>query len=148
MAVGAGSPAGPGPPPPGKRPGPVPQWPGRGPPNVPAVGPSLVGEVGDRVRSVHDQMRAEKIRSTHRRHGRVCAGCGQSWPCSLIAWAGDAPLSAWTLRWRKVRAVGLIAVVPLTIVGVGYLPTPVLVALFLGIPVAALVALIASRRRP
>lgn len=102
------------------------------------------------MRSAHDQQRIEHIRGTHLRHGRVCAGCGQSWPCTLIAWADEAPLSAATRRWRRLRAFGLFAVLPvIVIIDVAYLPTWALVALFLALPVAALVGLIvASRRAP
>lgn len=95
-------------------------------------------------------MRAENIRAAHRRNGRVCAGCGQSWPCTEIAWANDIPLSVATLRRRKLRALVLLAAIPLTIVGAPYLPTWALVALFfVGIPVGGLVLLVvASGRRP
>jgi len=101
------------------------------------------------VRSEHDDRRAEQVRARHRRHRKVCAGCGQSWPCTLIAWANDAPLSARTLRWRKIRALALFAAMLAVLVGVAYAPTWLLVVLFLGMPPAAIAVLVAmSRKRP
>lgn len=101
------------------------------------------------MRSEHDQMRAEQIRATHRRSRSVCAGCGQSWPCTEIAWADDTPLDARTLRWRKIRAVALFAAMLVVLVGVAYAPTWLLVVLFLGMPPAAVAVLVAmSRKRP
>lgn len=94
-------------------------------------------------------MRAENIRATHRPNGKVCAGCGQTWPCTEIAWADGTPLDARTLRRRKARAVAMFAAIPLTIVGTAYAPTWVLVVLFFGVPVACGIALVvASGRRP
>jgi hypothetical protein len=52
----------------------------------------------------HDEVLAEQIRSTHRRHGKVCGCCGRSWPCTDVAWAtrgGEA-------RRTGVRALVLI----------------------------------------
>jgi hypothetical protein len=101
------------------------------------------------VRSAHDERRAEEIRATHRRNRKVCAGCGQSWPCTEIAWADDAPLSAWTLRWRKIRAVALIAAMLVTPVAITWLPFWCLLVLFFTLPPAAIAVLVAmSRKRP
>jgi hypothetical protein len=50
----------------------------------------------------------------------VCACCGQTWPCTEIAWADNIPLAAATLRRRKIRAVLVVA---------GLVASPVVVTL-------------------
>lgn len=92
-------------------------------------------------------MRAEVIRATHRRNGRTCAGCTQTWPCTQIAWADDLPLPAGTLRWRRACGLAAVAAVPLTLMGVALLPTWALLVLFVGIPLLGLLLLIAASGR-
>jgi hypothetical protein len=72
------------------------------------------------VETAHDQQRRAEIVSSHRRDRRVCSSCGQTWPCTSIAWATDQPLSGATLRWRKVRGAAIVA---------GFLVAPFVVTL-------------------
>lgn len=61
----------------------------------------------------HDQQWREQTLSTHVRHGRYCAACGQSWQCdSYIRAHSERPASRWG-RWRRrlAIAVAVVAVV-------------------------------------
>lgn len=37
--------------------------------------------------TAHDETRRDQVFALHRRCGRVCSACGQSWPCTEIDWA-------------------------------------------------------------
>lgn len=101
--------------------------------------------------SPHDEARVEEIRSTHRRNGRVCGCCGQSWPCTEVAWADgrtEEPAIPWTLADRaRVAAAAVICVgVDLGLSQVVPAPTSVVLLILLPVVLAVVLILMAKRR--
>jgi hypothetical protein len=72
------------------------------------------------VETAHSQQQREQILSTHRRHGRRCAGCGQSWPCAEVASVQPRRRPAW-LRVAALAAAVFLLVAALVglVVGLG-----------------------------
>jgi len=94
--------------------------------------------------SPHDEARVAEIRSTHRRNRRVCAACGQSWPCTEIAWVTERePVQRWTRAERARFAAGVVVLGVVLPFGLSrILPVPASVVLLVLIPVAVGAALV------